>query len=233
MFSGLIALLLLSPEAPFEPGYLAVEEAFFSDATPLYGECISLINADPETGRDGARKWYYDGGGAPALHCLAVADLASGYPRLAAVRFTEISERGDAGDLAARATVLGQAALAWLDANEPGFALETADAAIALAPELAELLIVQAKAFAANEQWTDTANAVSAAEEAGAVTAESHLLRAKARRALGKDYLAAEDVVEALKIDPLNLDALVLRGELAQAGIVINANYLADENTSN
>ena len=53
-------------------------------------------------------------------------------------------------------------------------------------------------------------------------TAEDYVLRGKARMKLGDNEGAAQDVVNALSIEQTNLDALVLRGELQQAGIVID-----------
>jgi len=219
-------LLLLTPEAPFSPDYLTdTTEQAFAAVDEQYRDCISLIAEDVEMGREGARNWAAEGGGAPAIHCQAVADLAAGYPRLAAVRLTKLSERADAGDTAARARILAQAALAWLESAEPAFAIEAADKAVSLAPNVGELRFVAAKAHAAAGSWEAAAAAATAAEESGIATAETYLIRAQARRALGKNTPAAEDVIAALKIDPFNLDALVLRGELIQAGVYIRANY--------
>ena len=36
---------------------------------------------------------------------------------------------------------------------------------------------------------------------------------------------SADDVIAALRIDPTNLDALVLRGDLSQKGVDIRADY--------
>ena len=44
---------------------------------------------------------------------------------------------------------------------------------------------------------------------------------------------AADDVVAALTIDPYNIDALTMRGELRQAGVEIEAYYGADEGDEN
>ncbi len=213
--------LLTTPEAPFLPAYLERIEG----TTERYVDCVNLVVSDLEIGRRAAERWASDGGGAPALHCLAVAELAAGLPKLAAIRLTEISERSDAGDARARARLLAEAALAWIDARETGEAENAITAAKGLAPNLPELEFVAAKVFAAGENWQRAADAVTAAEAGGLKSVEAFLIRARARRALGKDVEAADDVVAALSIDPFNIDALTLRGELQQAGVAIEAYY--------
>lgn len=218
----LLALaFLLTPEAPLLPAYLGKIEG----TSERHDECIALIADDVDIGRRAAERWVSEGGGAPALHCLAIADLAAGLPKLAAVRLTEISERRDAGDATARARLLAKAALAWIDAREPEQAAAAIESAKSMAPKLAELDFVAAKVYAAAEKWQQAADAVTAGEKAGVRTAEAYLIRARALRALGKDHDAANDVVAALSLDPLNVDALTMRGELRQAGIEIEAYY--------
>lgn len=216
---------LMTPEAPILPAYLDRIEG----TTARYAECVALIADDLEIGRRAAESWVNEGGGAPALHCLAIADLAAGFPKLAAVRLTEISERSDAGDARARAHLLAEAALAFLDARDPQQAEDSIAAAKKVAPILPELDFVAAKVFAAGGKWQSAADAVTAAEAAGLKAPEAYVIRARANRALGKDMDAADDVVAALTLDPYDLDALVLRGELQQAGIEIEAYYGDDE----
>lgn len=222
----LIALaFLLTPEAPLIPAYLQEPES----TSARYADCIRLIADDPASGRRAAEAWTSEGGGAPALHCLAISDLASGLPKLAALRLTEISERADAGDGVARARLLAEAALAWLDARDYPQAEGSIAAAKRMAPGLPELDFVAAKVFAASGKWQAAADAVTAAEEKGLTTPEAYLIRARANRALGKDMAAADDVVAALKLNPLDIDALTMRGELQQAGIEIEAYYGDDD----
>jgi tetratricopeptide (TPR) repeat protein len=218
----LIALaFLLTPEAPLMPAYLSRIDG----TTARHEECVKLIAEDIAIGRRAAEAWATEGGGAPALHCLAIADLAAGFPKLAAVRLTEIAERSDVGDKRARARLLAESALAWLDAGEHQRAENAVDEAKKIAPLLPELDFVAAKAFAEAQKWQAAADAVTAAEKAGVVSAEAFVIRARAHRALGRDQDAANDVVAALNLDPYDLDALVLRGELQQAGIAIDAYY--------
>lgn len=224
---GFILLSLLTPEAPFEAPYLVrtTQPAAESKFHPRYNDCLKLVTDDLEIGRVAAQQWAEEGGGALAHHCLAIADIAAGFPKLGAARLASISERKDAGDPKTRALVLGEAALAWLDGNETDLAETAIEKALEFAPDLADLQIVAAKVYAAGEQWELAENAVTKAEDAKLVTAEAFVIRGKARQALGRNFDAAEDVVAALTLDPFNLDALVLRGELHQAGVVIETQY--------
>lgn len=219
LIQALVAIL--TPEAPFLPSYLASE----SSTGERHQQCVRLIMDDLDRGREGAQRWALEGGGAPAHHCLAIADLAAGYPKLAAARLTEIAARPDAGDDEARSKILAEASLAWLDAGDIAQAEASIKEARERSANLGELDFVAAKIFAAGNRWQDAADAVSAAEGKGLRAVEAYLIRARALRALGRDEEAANDVVSALTIEPLNIDALTLRGELWRAGVEIEAYY--------
>ncbi len=187
-----------------------------------YHDCVALVEADLELGRTAARQWVDAGGGATARHCLAVADLKAGFPKLAAIRLQEVAARPDAGDAYVRSRILSQAATAWLEAEEPALAEKALDEAFALTPEAGELHLVAARVYGAQERWTAVVRAVKAAEAAGFAAADTFVLRGRAYAALGAYQTAAQDVVNALSLDPVNVDALVLRGELQQTGVVID-----------
>lgn len=222
---SLIALsFLLTPEAPFLPAYLER----IGGTSERHAECVKLIAADPASGRRAAETWASSGGGAPALHCLAIADLAAGYAKLAAIRLTETAERSDAGDQRARARLLAEAALAFAEAGDLREAEKSVAAAKKIAPVLPELDFVAAKIFAEGGKWREAIDAATTAEKAGVTSVETYLVRARARKELGDNLKAADDVVAALTIDPYDIDALTLRGELIQAGIEIEA-YREDE----
>lgn len=190
--------------------------------SPRYADCITLIEADLELGRIAAQQWVGEGGGAEARHCLSVADLRAGFPKLAALRLEEIAQRNDAGDDYVRARLLSQAANAWLEGEEPDRAETALNQALALVPDSAELQLTAAKVYAAQNRWPEVVTAVSTAEDGSFVSAETYVLRGKGRFIVGAYEDAAQDVVAALTLDPTNIDALVLRGDLAQVGISID-----------
>lgn len=217
-------LLLLTPEAA--PASRAeVEAAAAAERNPHYQDCIGRVFRNIREGRAFAERWTSEGGGPPAVHCLAIADLAAGFPKVAAVRLFELAERPEAGDEGVRAKLYAEAAEAFVAAD----ALEDAEAAIsaafALAPDADELYLPAARIHAARQQDQATIAAVSTAEERGVVSSVGFVLRGRARFRLADYRRAADDVIAALRIDPTNLDALVLRGDLAQRGIEIRADY--------
>lgn len=186
-----------------------------------YADCVQFVEADLELGRIAAQQWVNEGGGAEARHCLAQADLAAGFPKLAALRFEEIAEREDAGDDYVRARIYSQAAEAWLAAEEPDLAEKALGEALALVPDSGELQLTAAKVYAAQDRWQDVVKAVDTAELAGFVSPETYVLRGRGLYTLTNYEAAAHDVVSALTLDPTNIDALVLRGDLARAGVKI------------
>ena len=217
MFIPLISMLIV---APLET--TPTEAALMETVNPRYVECVTLVETDLEAGRRAAQQWVSDGGGAEARHCLSIADIRAGFPKLAALRFEEIAQRKDAGDDYVRARLLAQAVEAWLKAKEPDHAEAALDLALELVPDSAELQLTAAKVYAAQERWQETITAVSRAEDDNIVSAETYVLRGRGRYVIGAYERAAEDVVTALTLDPVNVDALVLRGDLAQVGISID-----------
>lgn len=197
--------------------------------SPRYQDCITLVDADLELGRIAAQQWVGEGGGAEARHCLSIADLKAGFPKLAAVRLEDISQRKDAGDDYVRARLLSQAAEAWLEGEEPDRAEAALNQALELVPDSAELQLTAAKVYALQNRWQDVITAVSKAEDGAFVSAETYVLRGKARLIYGAYENAADDVVAALTLEPTNIDALVLRGDLAQVGIDIGVALAAPE----
>ena len=200
----------------------AVAATATTDVNPRYLDCLTLIEADLEVGRIAAQQWASEGGGADALHCLSVADLAAGYPKLAAARLEDIAHRKDAGDDYVRARLLAQAASAWLQGGEIEFAAKAIQDAFDLVPDSGELHLTAAQVYAAQKKWQQVVFSVTEAEDAGFVTSTTYVLRGRGYITFGNYERAAQDVVNALTVEPLNVDALVLRGELQQRGIVID-----------
>ncbi len=218
---NIIALILLSTQTANAPT---------DQVNERYLDCVNLIEADTEVGRIAARQWASAGGGADAQHCLAIADIASGFPRLGAIRLEEASQRKDAGDDYIRARLLAQASYAWLQAADTESAKRTINEAFSLVPDSGELHMTAAKIHAALEEWQQVISSVTIAEQAGFSSSENYVLRGRAFTHLGAYETAAQDVVNALSLNPVNIEALVLRGEIQQTGIAIEVYY--DDGTS-
>ena len=198
---------------------------FLSSPNPRYQDCIDRIAEDPEIGREAAREWMLLSHDPKASHCLAVADLAAGYPKLSALRLLELAESDASGDAPVRARLYAQAAEIWLATDEPEEASKAIGGAFALVPDAGETFLLAGRIHAANKRWQATIDAIDAAENLSFASASGYRARARAYKELTRFEDAADDVAAALRLDPFDLDTLVLRGELAQVGIVINTNY--------
>jgi len=189
-----------------------------ADARQRYATCVAGVEVDPEAAFEEAIGWRSLGGGAPARHCAALALLALGAEEEAASRLEALALRPDAGGADARAAILAQAANAWMLAEAPDAALESLAAALELAPNSSELHRDAARAHALKRDWAAAAHALNEALARDPRSSAAHALMARAKWELGEAEAAREHVRKALAFDPENLDALVVRGELRQAG---------------
>jgi len=215
----MLSVLLSAALAASAPASDASTDA--TQYSPRYLDCIQLVDADLELGRTAAQQWVSEGGSAEARHCLAVADLKAGFPKLAALRLEDLANRKDAGDDYVRARLLAQAAEAWLKAEETTHAETALNQALDLVPDSGELQLTAAMVYGAQNRWQDVIAAVDAAADADIVSANAFVLRGRGHYHLGAYERAAEDVVSALTLEPTNIDALVLRGDLQIAGVPI------------
>lgn len=189
---------------------------------PDYAACIARIDEDANQGRRAALRWITDGGGDPAVHCAAIADLANDLPKLAATRLWDLAEANAARDPGLAARLYSQAADAFLAANVEAEALEAIEQAYGLVPDALELHLVAARVFAGTGRWGRARRALDEAEQIAPLDAPSLVLRGRAHQALANYDAAAKDVAEALNLNPDNIDALLLRGELVQIGYAID-----------
>ena len=190
-----------------------------------YIDCLNIIEADVDTGRRVAQQWAATDSGLDAEHCLAVADLAAGFYSLAGLRLDELADSQIARDSGINAELFRQATEAWILAEKFENAKTSARKGLAIDPASGELSLLAARAYSAQEDWSEVVTAVSNAEELGVFTSNGFVQRGRAYAKLGNYAAGAEDVVRALSIDPMNIDALVLRGEIQQAGVNIEVFY--------
>lgn len=192
------------------------------DLDPRYEECLAGIDTDPAQGRAAALRWVTDGGGDPAVYCAAMADLAMDLPRVAARRLYALAEETRERDPGLAARLYAQSAQAWLAGDEPENALVPLEAAYALTPDALELHLMAAPVYAGAARWGQLKRVLDLAEAHTPLNANAYTLRAKAKQMLSDYEGAAQDVQRALNLDPQNIDALILRGELVQAGFSID-----------
>lgn len=205
------------------PIILSLAFSFAPDeASQRYLDCLNLIEADIQTGRRAAQLWAAEGGAADAEHCLALADISAGFLKLGAARLEAIASRKDAGDDYVRARLLAQSAETWMNAGNFEQAASAIVSAFELAPDSGELHLTAARVHAANGAQQKVVAAITSAEQAGFFSLNGYLLRGRANLQLGDTEAAAIDVVSALSINPTNVDALTLRGDVQRAGVVID-----------
>jgi len=178
-----------------------------------YGECIDAIDRHAEQALDAALTWADLGGGDGARHCVGVALVRLGRFAEAALAFEAVAKDMEADD-AVRAQVLGQAANAWLLADDSGRAVVAATMALELDPDGAELLVDRATAFAALGRFEDAVDDLSRALVLEPGLVDAYVFRASARRHLGDPARAEADVEIALRLDAGHVEGLLERGTL-------------------
>lgn len=193
------------------------QEAGTSFEQAQYEACLDLINQNPEAAYEEGLAWRAQGGSWPAMHCIALSQVALGQYGIAARRLESTAEGAVVATDETRAIMLGQAGDAWLAAREPAHAGRAFRRGLDFSPADAGLALGVAEAALAESGWAAAATAASAALDISSTPARGWLIRATARLELGDLDGAAADIAEALARDDENIDALVLRGRINEA----------------
>ncbi len=220
---AIIAVAMMgSPALAADPPLVAEPEAVpippvpprLGDA-PDYARCLDMLAEDPIGASTFADVWEATGGGAPAQHCHALAEIALGDPETGAALIEKAVAAAKAPDVA-RAAVLGQAVQAWLMADDPARAYDAATKAIALAPDNPDLLIDRSIAAATMERYMDAIDDLTRALAVDPKRVDALVFRAAAWRNEDKLAEARADVGRAVTLDRDNPEALLERGILRQ-----------------
>ncbi|MGV6821147.1 MAG: tetratricopeptide repeat protein [Parvularcula sp.] len=182
-----------------------------------YETCAQQLTADAETALSYAEQWESLGGGDEALHCRAMALLALDLPEQAAQLVAHLAQksRSDPG-VATRLYI--QTAEAWMAAGRKKESYAALREAYGLTPDAPALHMASATIYATGAQWEGVVLALNALERHAPLSADALALRARAKFERSEFDSAGKDVADALALDPLLVDALVLRGRLAEAG---------------
>lgn len=193
------------------------QEAGSSFEQVQYEACLDLINENPEAAYEEGLAWRAQGGSWPAMHCIALSQVALGQYGIAARRLESTAEGAVVATDATRAIMLGQSGDAWLAANEPANAERAFRRGRDFSPQDAGLALGVAEAALQQENWqlAETASAEALALD-DALT-RGWQVRARARLEQGDLDGAAADITQALTRDDENIDTLVLRGEINEA----------------
>lgn len=196
-----------------------------------YRDCVDMIDRSPDKAINLALEWQAMGGGVPARHCeaLALAQLEE-YAESAA-RLMRIAEdirvgkgmpvKGDkrlVGNGVLIADMYGQAANAWLLADEIVRAEDAIELALAVVPagtaQQRELLVDRARIAAADQDYeyalADLETVLKADEEREDIL----LLIASAARGVGKLDRAEEALMRYRELYPTDTAVLLELGNL-------------------
>jgi tetratricopeptide (TPR) repeat protein len=221
----LLALLLVAPPLAAQTGGkpaqrkdrptppAALRGIDLVDTDP-YTRCLERSAQAPLAAFNEAEAWRARGGGEAARHCAALAILNGGDPRLAAEELQSLADAMRLRPAPMRAQVLGQAARAWMMADDMPRAVAAASVAIGLSPGDLELRIDRAEFRAAAG---DPRGALEDLEQVLARApgrADALTMRAAAQRRMGALDLAARDVHRALELAPELPEAWLERGIL-------------------
>ena len=177
-----------------------------TEAEKRYRACMDAVATDARRALTEAQAWVKAGGGDPAMHCAAAADMALGHYAEAAEALQALARQGGpeiAGNPVLRASLWGQAAHSWLAADRPEQAEAAAGEGSRLMPRDAGLLVLRARALAAQNRIGDAYVDLDRAIILDPSLADAYVFRASALRRQGALDPAAADLAHTELEDQL------------------------------
>jgi len=219
-FASLLALMWLIPSVALAQS--AAGEGGFGESD-AYERCLGAIDDDPLTAFDRALAWRDQGGGAPAVHCSALALIALGQYGDAADRLDALAQDTHNGlNAPLRAQILVQAGNAWMMEGFPEQSVESFDAALTLNVESdglsAEIYFDRARARFMDGLWDDAIRDLTRALSHVPGAKDARTLRGTAYRLAGDTTNARADINHVLGNDPDYAPALLESGVLHLLG---------------
>ena len=184
------------------------------DEQAEYKSCLTLTEREPEMAFESALAWRDKGGGFPARHCAALALMEMKKYHIAAPRLEELAEDMQESGSPLMVAVLGQAANAWLLAENYQRALAVASAALEFEPDNIDLRVDRARIFAQTNNFNAAFDDLDYALKLDPTRSDALVFRGAAWRQLGNNNRAMEDIELALSLTPDLLAGLVERGIL-------------------
>lgn len=196
-----------------------------------YRACVDMIDRSADSAINLALEWQAAGGGIPARHCEALGLFHLHEYTESAARLMRIAEdmrvgkgmpvRGDKRMVANGALIAdmyGQAANAWLLADEIVRAEDAIELALAVVPsgsaQQRELLIDRARIAAADQDYEFALQDLEAVLQADEDRDDILLLVASAARGIGKFDRAEAALAKYRQVYPADLAALLELGNL-------------------
>lgn len=180
-----------------------------------YERCLALLMDDPRAAGAEAERMLGTEEDEGAVHCQALARIATGDPDAGAAQLERLAQSSQAVALA-KASVMAQAMQARMLAGEAARAHDDADAALRLSPDDPDLLIGRAEAAGALGRPDAAIADLTRALALDGNRADALLHRAVAWRQLNRLDLAVSDADRAIELAPGDPEALLERGILRQ-----------------
>jgi len=187
--------------------------------TARYQACLDRLESDAANAFEDAMSWRMEGGGWPARHCEARALIALDDVAEAALMLQALAETGRFGpqDVAMRSSFWREAGDAWLQIEQGENALRAYQAGLALAPTDMDLMLGQAGALSALQNWSDLRDMANQLIDQAPYLAIGWRWRALAHLEMGALDHARSDILSAMERAPDDIDVLVLRGRILDA----------------
>ncbi|WP_439817589.1 tetratricopeptide repeat protein [Zavarzinia sp. CC-PAN008] len=196
----LLALVLM-------PG--AMRPVWAATSSEQYDACIAATQDNPAAALATAQALVSRGGGQPAEHCLALAEVATGNPREGAARLERLAEQTGSE---MKPAMWAQAGNAWMIAGLYNDAERAFTQSLKLRPNDVDTIVDRAGALAAANDWVLASAALTKAIVLAPGRADLLRLRATAYRRADQPEAAALDIDRALQLAPQDPDALLERG---------------------
>lgn len=178
--------------------------------------CIASIQADAGAAYESAMAWAQNEHAREARWCAAQALVKLERLEEAARRFDALgADQGWAEDN--RLDSYSQAGNTWLLANNGAKAKTSFDHAVRMSENHPDALIDRARAYALLKDWPHAEEDLSTAIDARAADPLALMLRATVRMNRGAFDLAVKDAEDAARLDPRNVDALLVLGQTREA----------------
>ena len=215
-----VAQQVEAPAAPAAPATPAIYDASLDPRR--YDGCIRAIDTDARKVEQFALEWQALGGGLPARHCLALAQLRQGNNAAAAQTLVKAAQAAETGKSPMAADFWGQAGNAAMLAGDMRGALSHFSAGIAAAGEFAplrtaNLLVDRARAYSEAGNLKSARADLDQALKLTDKEPTAWLLSAALARREADLPRAGADIARAAAIAPNNADILFEQGNIAAA----------------
>ena len=203
------------------PFALLQADAAPSPIAARFDQCVALIDSDPARAYEEGMAWAAEAQSLYAYRCAAMALVAQNRFDDGARRLESLATALNPAESALRAELFSQAGNAWLLAREPARARSSFTRAIVTVesdpPQLPDLLIDRARAYAMERDWRLAEEDLSRALDIRADDALALRLRASTRMHQRSFQLAEADALAATRLEPDNVDNFLVLGHVRES----------------